>query len=76
MKHKIKTIQDIIDVVTEDNIDNFMKDFRGFIDAYIAMKGFSDAAVGTDVPMSVATLTWIDDNEHKINITLIPKEDE
>lgn len=31
MKHDIKTLEDILKVVTPENIDNFLTDFRGFL---------------------------------------------
>jgi len=78
-KYELNTIQDIVDAVNEDNIDNFMIDFKGFLDGFIALKAISKLSIGEDEieidhRVKVGSLVWIDDNENKINITLTAEE--
>jgi len=75
MRHDLKTIQDIVDVVSEDNIDNFMVDFRGFLDGFIALQNIGKLVldeddVEIDHRVKVGSLIWIDDNENKVSFTL------
>tara|TARA_R110002167_G_scaffold32683_1_gene105670 strand:- start:183 stop:461 length:279 start_codon:yes stop_codon:yes gene_type:complete len=78
-RFELNTIQDIVEAVNEDNVDNFMVDFKGFLDGYIALRNISRLSIGDDEinidhRVKVGSLVWIYDNENKINITLKAEE--
>lgn len=71
MKHDIKTIEDIVNTVNEDNIENFLKDFSTWLDVRLSIKGtpLENAMIDSD------TFKWIDDGENDtiINIKKVEK---
>lgn len=75
-EYKINTMQDVLDCVTMDNIDNFMVDFRYYIESAIAIKKIGNAICEAEnLPaelsnMSTIGFTWIDDGKHNISIEL------
>ncbi len=68
--HKIKTIQDISNVVTSENIDNFLKDFEGVLRGHILLKSVANS---TESKIEFGEFEWTDDNKH--DITFILSED-
>lgn len=58
--HKIKTIQGILNVVNDSNIDDFILDFTKFLVTSIHIKQM--------YPDHNSIFTWIDDKKHKIII--------
>ena len=78
-RFELNTIQDIVEAVNEDNVDNFMVDFKVLLDGYIALRNISRLSIGDDEinidhRVKVGSLVWIYDNENKINITLKAEE--
>jgi hypothetical protein len=71
MKHNIKTIEDILNAVNEDNVESFLKDFSTWLDVRLTIKGtpFEKAMIDSD------TFKWIDDGENNtiINIKKVEK---
>lgn len=78
-RYEIKTMQDVIDCVTLDNIDNFMIDFRTYIESAISIKAIGEAicdAENIDKAFSglkTDGFTWIDDGEHNCSIEMRAK---
>lgn len=64
--YEIRTIQDICDSITSDNIDGFLKDFKMCLHTYLLMQGLNNAAIkeGT-IPegnkILMPSFKWIDD---------------
>lgn len=71
-KHEIKTVQDMIDCTTEDNLDAFLKDLKTVIhSAHSLQKIFDNMAINEGVQRIRVTsegFTWIDDSEDKFDI--------
>ena len=57
-KYEIKTMQDIVDCVTTKNIENFMIDFRNFLESAISIKEVFEN-IKTD------GFVWTDDGKNK-----------
>jgi len=70
--HELKTIEDILKVVNEDNVDNFLKDFSTWIKVQIATKKVNEA-IGGGLTMN-PVLKWIDDGKNDITakVTIEP----
>lgn len=43
-RHKIKTLQDILRAVNADNAENFLNDFKSFIDIWAGTRGLIEIA--------------------------------
>lgn len=65
-KHEIKTVEDMLKVVTDENLDSFLKDLGGFLRMSLTMKELAEA-LGESVDTS---FVWIDDGKHDVNIHL------
>lgn len=69
-EHRLVTVADIIDVLTPENIDNFMIDFKSFIES---VQNLCDIARVIDPSMKnkkyselgEAVFNWIDDGKHE-----------
>lgn len=57
--YKLNTISDIIDVVTSDNIDTFISDFRLFLEMRIEIAKLANEDVSIEMPTE---FDWTDDN--------------
>lgn len=72
-EYKLKTIEDIIKVVDENNVDNFIKDFTAFLGLCILQKTCNkiEGVITKHEPI----FCWIDDgkNDIKINIKIVDK---
>jgi hypothetical protein len=74
-EHKLETISDIIKVVNPENLENFLKDFRGFLTMRMSVDTIAQIfGEGTEVQTSGA-MHWIDDgkNDAKITIEVVNK---
>ncbi|WP_291727985.1 hypothetical protein [Bernardetia sp.] len=71
--YKIETIEDIINCTNEGNIDNFLVDFKHFLQS-VHMYKSAFKAFGVEDALSYEGFTWIDDGEHKQNVTLQARE--
>lgn len=78
-EYEISTMQDVLNCVTMDNIDNFMIDFRYYIESAIAIKNIGKAIYNAeDIPeelsdVTTSGFTWIDDGEHNISVEMRSK---
>lgn len=64
-KHnKINTIQDIINVITSENIDTFLNDFEAVVRSALLIKETTGITPQTD------GFTWIDDGKNDITIKI------
>ena len=70
--HKIETLQDIIKCTNENNLDNFLKDFRVFLQMANSFKKI-DGLQGELSRRSVDQFIWIDDGEYNYEIKLTIK---
>lgn len=72
--HKINTIQDIINIITPENIDSFLIDFRKVLESAIHLKSLGKSICDAeDIPeweLISEGFLWIDDGENKIKIEL------
>lgn len=76
----IRTLQDIANAVTPENIDNFIKDFEGVLKTYLIMVTFMKARMdfepdglkNTDL-VEFHGLYWTDDGKHDITCKIIDK---
>lgn len=77
-EYKLDTIQDIANMVTPDNIDNFMKDFRAFLLGYMTAQIASDIGAESrgeeKTPIPVSGFKWVDDGVVEAKITISSKE--
>lgn len=77
-EHKIKTIQDIVDVVTPENLDNFIIDFKMWLTITLEKKNKKQlhtfklvdrekVKINITLPVELVTsgFTWIDDGKHE-----------
>lgn len=67
--HYIKTIQDFVDVVTIENFDNFLIDFKMFLVEVIKAKAITKMAIEIagsteDDRILVEQFHWIEDGKH------------
>jgi len=78
-KYQIKTMQDVFNCVTMDNINNFIIDFRGVIETYIAFRNLSKTIGEVEgLPPGLAEVssegyTWIDDGKHDKTVKIAIK---
>lgn len=67
-EYKLKTITDIEDVITPENIECFKKDFCSWLDILVtARKGFMGFPV---IIKSDGVFTWIDDGKNDATIKI------
>jgi hypothetical protein len=65
-QHEIKTLDDILNVVNEENIDRFMEEFKQII---LTAKEFKKALP----TLEYKGFVWTDDNKNDINIEIQTK---
>jgi meiotically up-regulated gene 157 (Mug157) protein len=63
---RIKSIEDILKIITEENKDNFLKDFSNFLTMNINTKklGLSEVIINPTEFM------WIDDGKNDIRVNI------
>ena len=75
----MKTMQDVIDCVTLDNIENFMIDFRTYIESAISIKAVGEAICDAEnidrafSGLKTDGFTWIAAGEHNCSIKMTAK---
>ena len=73
-EYHLKTIQDILDVLTMANLDNFKKDFNAWLDVHVAIKISNELFKESMKIQQInhGEMIWIDDgkNEQNYNITI------
>lgn len=68
-EYKIKTIDEIFEVVNEDNVDCFLEDFSNFVKIKVSMrKIIEDFSISTCKPST--GFNWIDDGKNDAEITI------
>lgn len=74
-QYELTTIQDIINVVNPDNVDAFLKDFKGFLKAAVSYNEVYKLVRSTnenahDLPKNVTLdkMIWIDDGKNDIKM--------
>lgn len=73
-KHNLKTIEDIVKVINENNIGNFIKDFATFLTFRMKMKEIAKMTKSkVEMP---PTFNWIDDGKNDVNLTINIVENE
>lgn len=67
--HKLRTIKQITNVVNENNIDNFLIDFRSFLQARI---GWKKLGMNGIAKMDFTSFNWIDDGKNDVMVEIKP----
>jgi hypothetical protein len=67
-KHKIETFEDMLNTVTQDNIDLFINDLKGVLQSYLFVKSYDNNIVHEK------HYTWINDGKNEIITTVTVKE--
>lgn len=66
--YNLVTIEDILKVVNKDNLDNFIIDFKYYLDWRI---NFNDTDILKDIiKFKDYNFRWIDDGKHNAKITI------
>jgi len=72
--YNVKTIEDISKLITLDNADNFIKDFRGLISNLLLIKNIAEQKGFDANEIVMKSFIWIDDGKHKIETEFRPKK--
>ena len=64
-KYTIRTIEDLCKVITLDNAENVLKDFRAMISQWLYLKTLHPKS-----GIKLKEFTWIDDGKHQINFKI------
>ena len=76
-KHDLKTIKDIVDVVTAENIDNFLIDLRGFLTMIMVIKSTQELVGKENIEIKKEhenVFHWIDDGKTEAHIHIEVKD--
>ena len=65
---KLKSVEDIINVVNENNLDNFIVDFKNYLAMHIVLKIAKENHKDVDVQVDKTIFQWIDDGKNEINL--------
>lgn len=68
-EYKLKTLEDIVNAINENNAENFLKDFTGWLGLQVAIKK-ENLPEGIEIQQRNYTMTWIDDGKNKAKITI------
>jgi hypothetical protein len=63
-RHNIETLEDLVNVVTGDNIDTLLQDLTHFFQSVVILKGSGQTHV---IPKD---FVWIDDGQNKATINI------
>lgn len=67
--YKLKTVEDIANAVTLDNVDRFVDDFRMWLGHVLAHRGTKKILLKGKYAyfgeIDITSLTWIDDGKHE-----------
>lgn len=70
-EHKLKTLGDILKVVTPKNVDMFVKDFEAWLRFSLVLSEVSSSLKeGMVEQLSRGQMTWIDDGKNNIKISI------
>jgi hypothetical protein len=67
--YNLKTIKEIEDIITEENIECFKTDFCSWLDILIKMKEINKTSEEFFIEIS-GSFKWIDDGENNKTITI------
>lgn len=68
-QYKLRTIKQITNVVNENNIDNFLVDFRSFLQTRIGWKKLNMNGL---IKIDFTSFNWMDDGKNDVVITINP----
>jgi len=74
--YEIKTMQDILECVNQNNVDSFLTDFKGYLTTAIMLKELAELVGETEDAKKIMTdgFTWIDDGKNDATISIGVKE--
>ena len=73
--YKLKNLEDIVKAVKEENTENFIRDFTGWLGLHIGIeKEIKNLLEGVELIRNY-TMTWIDDGKNDAKITIIIKNE-
>lgn len=61
-KYEIKTVEDISNLVTKDNFENFLEDFRDIITKLVEIKELCKREIGEYPQRLMKDFIWCDDD--------------
>ncbi len=74
MQHKLETIEDIYKVLNKDNIENFMIDFRKWIEFHKEMETMNEQFESImEIKFDNKKFIWIDDNKNDVELIIKTK---
>lgn len=77
--HYLKTMQDVLEVVDQNNMEFFLEDFRLFITEVVKAKMVNKLAYELsgekEIPLELENFHWIEDGKHDNHGTFITATD-
>ena len=74
-KYHIKTIEEILKIVNEDNVNNFIKDFSNWLKFRLSIQ--SKKVKGVEMVIdNDDTFKWIDDGKNNIKLNIELKKEQ
>ena len=70
-RYEINTIEELLAVVTVENMENFIEDFKAFLAVSMLTKTVQDAVGAKGMQTK---FVWIDDGKHDIKIDIHEKK--
>ncbi len=70
-EYKLNTVKDFLDVVTEDNLELLIQDFKMFLGMRLQIKNLKMSNI---IKPKYDYFHWIDDGKHNATYTFIPEE--
>lgn len=68
-KYEIKTIDDLFNVVTVDNVENLAEDLKSWLSICASMKAVAKV-LGEEDDLQHLKFTWIDDGKHEKTVNI------
>jgi hypothetical protein len=80
-KYELRTFKDIIEAVTEENVDNFIIDFSNYLKLHLSLKKIKSSP--TIIPQHLADsleiekdrMVWIDDGKNDVRLIIGVKKE-
>ena len=73
-KYKIETLQDMLDAITVDNKDQFVRDLDAFFDSFLLTRTVAEIK-GKGDQVKLLHYNWIDDGINHVTTILKPTQD-
>ena len=69
-KHPIASLHDILRVVKKENVDNFLEDFKNFLEIWAATRSLVETLAPETLEMTIQSVkfVWEDDGKNGINV--------